>query len=116
LTSRATNGGFWPGLDDEAGQMYPFALWTHGRIVVNFGDMALAPYRPFDEESKRRDLQRRLNGITGVQIPDAKLDKWPSFKISTLAEPEALAEFIRIMDWTFDETKEARRRLGTSTE
>ena len=107
----ATNGWYWPGLDDEDGQMYPFTLSTHGTIVINFGDMVTRPYRPFDEESKRRDLQRRLNGITGVQIPDAKLDKWPSFKISALAEPEALAEFIRIMDWTFDEATEARRGL-----
>jgi hypothetical protein len=65
---------------------------------------------------QRRDLLRRLNGITGVQIPDARLDKWPSFKISALAEPEALAEFIRIMDWIFDEAEEWRRRLGSSTE
>jgi hypothetical protein len=33
-----------------------------------------------------------------------------------LAEPEALAEFIRIMDWIFDEAEECRRRLGSSTE
>jgi hypothetical protein len=31
------------------------------------------------------------------------------FEISALAEPEALAEFIRIMEWIFDEAKEARR-------
>jgi hypothetical protein len=29
-----------------------------------------------------------------------------------LAEPEALAEFIRIMDWIFDEAEECRRRFG----
>ena len=105
----ATNGWYWPGLDDEDGQMYPFTLSTYGTIAINFGDMVANPYRPFDEESKRRDLQRRLNGIASVQIPDAKVDKWPSFKISALAEPEALAEFVRIMDWTFNETNEARR-------
>jgi hypothetical protein len=107
------NGSYWPGLDDEAGQMYPFMLRTNGKIVIDFGDMVKVPYRPFDEESKRRDLQRRLNGINGVQIPDAKLDGWPNFEISALAEPEALAEFIRIMEWTFDESEEsAARRCG----
>jgi hypothetical protein len=83
----------------------------HDRDRLRRHDFAV-PYRPFDEESRRRDLQRRLNGINGVKIPDAKLDRWPSFKISALAEREALAEFIRIMEWTFDEAEEARRRLG----
>jgi hypothetical protein len=110
----ALNGLYWPRLDDEAGQMFPFTLWTTGTIVINFGDMVAAPYRPFDEESKRRDLQRRLNGIRGVQIPDARIDKWPGFKVSVLAEREALVEFIRIMEWTFDEAKEVRRGLGQS--
>jgi hypothetical protein len=112
----ATNGWYWPGLEGEDGQMFPFTLSTLGTIVINFGDMVTRPYRPFDEESKRRDLQRRLNGIDGVQIPDAKLDKWPSIKISVLAEPEVQAEFFRVMEWTFDEAKEGRLRLGPSTE
>jgi hypothetical protein len=112
----ATNGWYWPGLDDEVGQMFPFTLSTYGTILINFGDMVTAPYRPFDEESKRRDLQRRLSGINGVQIPDAKLDRWPKFKVSVLAEREALSEFIRIMDWAFDEAEEVRRGFGPSAE
>jgi hypothetical protein len=105
----ATNGWYWPGLDDADGQMFPFTLSTIGVIVVNFGDMVTVPYRPFDEEPERRDLQRRLNEIKGVQIPDDKVDKWPSFKISALAGREALSEFFRIMEWVFDETQEALR-------
>jgi hypothetical protein len=102
----AQNGSYWPGLDDEAGPMYPFMLWTSGTIVIDFGDMVKQPYPPFDNAEKRRELQRRLNTISGVQIPDKKIDQWPNFPIAALAE-EALDEFFGVMEWTFDETRQA---------
>jgi hypothetical protein len=68
--------------------------------------MVKQPYPPFDNAEKRRELQRRLNTISGVQIPDKKIDQWPNFPIAALVE-EALDEFFGVMEWTFDETRQA---------
>ena len=62
-----TTLGYWtPNLKDGSGYiMMPFALGTNGRITINFGNMAYAPYPPFDSEGKRRKLQQELNSLAG---------------------------------------------------
>ena len=101
FSSRAT-GSFMPGLDIRGGAyLFPVAVYSNGFVEIQFQHMIGRPQRPFDDEHECRQLQSRLNEIKGLSIPDDRLDKRPSFRISTLANKDDCSQFLGILDWAF---------------
>jgi hypothetical protein len=97
------DGSFIPGLDDKTGYLFPFALYTYGRVEVQFQWMARRP--PFDSLDKRKQLQAKLNEIHGVQILADALAKRPSIPLSTLTDDAALNAFLMTMDWAIGQVQ-----------
>ena len=64
---RDAGWSFFPMLDHKGTSHYLIAIWTYGRIEVQFQNMLRNP--PFDDETKRLELLRRLNDIPHVTIP-----------------------------------------------
>ena len=91
------DGSFVPVLDHNGRSYYPFAIYTYGRLEVQFQYMT-AP--PFDAMSARAELLRRLNDIPGIVIPDAALTRRPSIPLSVLStNPDAVGLFLDAMVW-----------------
>jgi len=101
------DGSFQAGLDDASAYLFPFALYTYGRVEIQFQWMLRRP--PFDAPELRLELQQKLNAIPGVEIPDTGLDKRPSIPLAALTDAKALEMFLSAMDWSFEEARAAGR-------
>jgi hypothetical protein len=77
-------GSFQAGLDNNTGYLFPFALYTNGRIEVQFMWMLRRP--PFDSLEARKALQAKLNAIPGIDIPDQGLERKPPISAICSAE------------------------------
>ncbi len=95
---------------DDARNVSPFIFWTSGGIEIAFQYMITSHWAPFDEESGRRELQRRLNAIPGVDVPDERLARRPSISMGVVASH--LSKFLDVMRWTFDQARAAPTRGG----
>ncbi|MBC7076469.1 MAG: hypothetical protein H5T98_10510 [Syntrophomonadaceae bacterium] len=80
-----------------------FSVWTHGYLLVHFQLIAKQP--PFEDEEKRRELQRRLTSIPGVSIPDESLNKYPSIQLSLLLNEDSFSTFVNAFDWYLEEIR-----------
>jgi hypothetical protein len=63
-----------------AGVLVVFAVYpgyAAGFVEIPFGRLAITP--PFDSLELRRELQSRLNKISGITIESDRLEKYPSF-------------------------------------
>jgi hypothetical protein len=96
------HGSFIPVLDHKNMSYYPLAIYTYGRVEIQFQHMKA---RPFDDETKRLELLRRLNEIEGVHIPADRLTKRPSIPLATLHSAAALRQFFQAFDWYVQEVK-----------
>jgi hypothetical protein len=47
----------------------------------------------------REELRQRLNKISGVDLPQAKVDLRPGFELSILQQPEARESLIEALRW-----------------
>jgi hypothetical protein len=81
----------------------PIILWTYGTIEIQFQYMLKGP--AFTSEEQRRELQRRLNEIPGVSIPDHGLTRRPGIRMALLSDPESMKLFIDTLDWVADEIR-----------
>jgi hypothetical protein len=98
------------GVRPPNGYIFPFFVYwgyTAGYVAIQFATMISAPYVPFDREDKRRELQRRLNTIAGVSIPDDRLDRYPSFDLWRLADADARRAFLDAIEWALSEASAA---------
>lgn len=96
------NGSFIPALDYKNAPYYPLALYTYGRVEIQFQHMRA---RPFDDETKRLELLHRLNEIDGIELPEDKITKRPSIPFSTLISEVTLERFLGTFDWYVQEIK-----------
>jgi hypothetical protein len=96
-------GSFFPVVDHGGDWYSPVALWTNGRVEVQFGLLSRRP--TFDAEAKREELAQRLNAIEGVEIPLDAITRSPSFPLATLARDAALAPFLDVLDWFVAEVR-----------
>ncbi len=55
---------------------YLIAVWTYGKVEIQFQMMKMQS--PFDNESKRLELLRRLNEIPGIVISPEAITKRPN--------------------------------------
>ncbi|MCB9650902.1 MAG: hypothetical protein H6730_30575 [Deltaproteobacteria bacterium] len=107
----------WPGRGQTAGSRVPslkiaglgnlnvFALWTYGTVEIYFQWLRSKP--PFDQEPMRHDLLRRLNEISGVNLPADGINGRPTFPLTALVDADAMTRFKAVVDWCVDEVKRA---------
>ncbi|HEV7786602.1 MAG TPA: hypothetical protein VGQ28_14750, partial [Thermoanaerobaculia bacterium] len=62
------SGSFLPMVDHAEDEYWTIAVWTYGTVEILFKWMLKK--RPFDTESKRRELRAKLNAIPDVSIPE----------------------------------------------
>ena len=74
-------------------------LWPDGTVEINFGHLAA----PFDEMAGWRRLAERLEKIDGVEIPDERLGRFPTFPSQLLRAKPQREELIEIIEWAFGE-------------
>src|SRR5262249_22914072 len=91
------DGSFFPGLTLKGATRTVFAVYTYGNVEMQFQYMRAVP--PFDDRTKRLEFLRRLNGISGVKIPEDAIERRPSIPLSVLTNDTALKEFISALDW-----------------
>jgi hypothetical protein len=96
------DGSFFPSYLNRFGQHLLFSVWTYGTVELQFQHMKRPP---FSEAEKRKELAHRLSAIEGVSIPEASLNKRPSFKLGILARSGNLERFLATFDWMLSEIK-----------
>ena len=97
------SGSFFPLLDYNGLTHWLISVWTYGSIEVQFKVMKSKP--PFDGESKRMELLRRLNEIPGVTIPENAITRRPSITLSSLKDKTILMQFLETFNWVVQEIK-----------
>jgi hypothetical protein len=112
------DGSFFPMYDNRFGKNFLFSVWTYGTVELQLQHMKLPP---FSGEDERRKLALRLSAIGGLSIPEAALNKRPSFKLSVLTGSGNLEKFLAAFDWMLSEIKkvedeEVSHRLGDRPE
>ncbi len=96
----AKDGSFFPVVDYQGRGHTLIAVWTYGRVEVQFQHMG---HPPFDDESKRLDLLRRLNQIPGASIQEDAISRRPSIPLSVLGDENCLKQFLAALDWAVQE-------------
>jgi hypothetical protein len=97
------DGSFFPTLDYKGISYYPIAIWTYGKAEIQFQWLQKRP--PFDAESKRNELLKRLNQIPGVSLPDDAITRRPNIPLSILKDENSLKQLLEILDWIVQEIK-----------
>ncbi|MGA7496499.1 MAG: hypothetical protein WBX00_07210 [Isosphaeraceae bacterium] len=95
------DGSFLPMYDNKFGKNFLFSVWTYGSVELQFQHMKTPP---FAGEGERKKIAQRLSAI-GLSIPEEALKKRPTFGLSLLKEPAALAKFLEAFDWVLSEIK-----------
>jgi hypothetical protein len=91
------DGSFFPEADAGGRRSQTVAVWTYGRVNIQFEEIIKLPV--FQNVDVRAELQTRLNGIPGVQIPDNRLHLRPSIDLAVLAKGNATDDFVTALDW-----------------
>jgi len=97
------DGSFFPILDYENESYLTFAVWTYGRVQIQF--QMMQKHMPFKEELKRMELLRRLNEIPGVSLSQDSITKYPSLLLSIFKDEAVLSKFLDTFDWVIQEIK-----------
>ncbi|NLF42591.1 MAG: hypothetical protein GX587_07845 [Bacteroidales bacterium] len=108
---------FWYGKGKSMGSIVPvfdkeysnqlFGIWTSGYIEIYF--QYYLQKLPFDKIEKRQELLKKLNKISGISLPENKIDKRPSFDLDVLLDEIKLNEFLKIYDWFLDEINKTQK-------
>jgi hypothetical protein len=91
------DGSFFPLLKHRAVTHWLISVWTYGRIEIQFQMMQNKP--PFDAESDRLGLLRRLNDIPGIDLPRDGITRRPSIPLSLFVDRSRLNQFVEILNW-----------------
>lgn len=98
-----SNGSFVPVLVHGEAHHQFFALWTYGTLEIYFQWYAGKP--PFNSESKRLQMLRKLNEVPGVSLPEESITKRPGIRLDVFKNAEALKKFKAIIQWYIEEVK-----------
>ena len=100
------HGGFVAVVDGPDGSRHPlFEVWTDGAVEILFQHLASKP--PFAEPRLRQELATRLTAGEGVQLPEGRLDKRPSFPLLAPSDDAALDTVLAAFDWALGEIRRA---------
>lgn len=93
----AQYGSCFRGLAKNPTNIYLFAIWTNGRIELQF--QWLKRCAPFDSEAARLELLRRINEISQVRFKTDVISRRPAFDLELLSSTEAKKAFYDAMQW-----------------
>ena len=91
------HGSFTATLNTDNGKqwlVYFMKAWT---VRIPFG--WLLQYPPFDDKDKRVELLNKINEIPGVDWSETEADKWPTFSLAILNDPNFCQRFLGILTW-----------------
>jgi hypothetical protein len=97
------DGSFFPIYDNHNGKNFLFAVWSSGRVEIQFQYMNNSP---FDDEAKRRELAERISEVSGEPISHDRLSKRPSITLASLLKPGCCDRFLDTFTWALDEIKQ----------
>jgi hypothetical protein len=100
-----TKGSFSPMLDRSGKPYWLIAVITNGLIQVQFQKMGEQP--PFNDESMRVELLRRLNELPHVALSPDTITGRPAIPLSSLKDEDALSLFLSTMDWAISQIEAA---------
>ena len=96
---------------DHAGRLYKFVrFYTYGSVEMLFEYLYYQP--PFDNESVRLELLRRLNEIQGASLSSDKITKRPTIYLRLLDDAAVMEQFLGALDWIVEEIGAACVRTG----
>jgi hypothetical protein len=95
------DGSFFPGLEHKGISYYPIAIWTYGKVEIQFQWLKTKP--PFDDETKRKEILSMLNKIPNVNIPDDAITRRPNIPLTTFKDDTALKQFQEILNSMINE-------------
>ncbi len=101
--SGSKDGSFQAGLDDGTHYLWPFTVYTYGRVEIPFLYIARRP--PFDDPALRTQLVQRLNELPGVDLDTGSIDQRPSIDLGALSEPASLRTFLETMEWALEQAR-----------
>jgi hypothetical protein len=93
------DGSFQAGYWDQARYLWPFVLYTYGRVEVQF--QHIAKRRPFDRLELREELRSKLALIPGFDLPPVAEARRPAIALADLVPADSLSAFTDAMDWAF---------------
>jgi hypothetical protein len=97
---------FWVHLDHDDISCRLFGFRVDGKIEIRFGDIKKFP--PFDLDSNRREIAKRLNKIRNLNIPSERTRAgFPTIPILALKNEKSLNHFLNVIDWCTTEIIEA---------
>ena len=91
------SGSFFPIIDHDGESNQIISVWTYGTTEIQFQWMKTKP--PFDSESVRMELLRRLNEIPGITLPADAITRRPNIPLSAFKEEGVLQRFLETLDW-----------------
>lgn len=97
------DGSCFPMFDHKGETHWYAALWSNGQVQMQF--QMISRRAPFSPLEARKELQQRLNQISGVSIADDRLERFPAFPISTLVPPQAMAQFLKTFEWYLQQVR-----------
>ena len=102
---RGRQDGSWIPVFEASGRAhYPIALYTYGKVEIQF--QILKPLPPFDSDELRLELLRLVNEIPGVSYGPEVITRRPSIQLSLLgADPAALEGLKRVIEWVETQTR-----------
>lgn len=89
------DGSCFVGVTQGDVNIYPFAMWTYGRIEIQF---LWLRQRSVPQEVLE-GYATRLNTIPGIGIPPDSLARRPSFEMALLKERKSLSQFFDAVEW-----------------
>jgi hypothetical protein len=90
------DGSFFPGLEHKGISYYPIAIWTYGKVEIQFQWLKTKP--PFNNESKRKEIVNKLNQIPNVNIPEDAITRRPNIPLLTFKEDTSLKQFQEVLN------------------
>jgi hypothetical protein len=97
------DGSFTPEFD-HGGMPYKFVrFYTYGSVEVLFEYLYYQP--PFDDESVRLELLRRLNELSGASISADKITKRPTISLNLLRDDAVMEQFLGALNWIIEEIR-----------
>jgi hypothetical protein len=102
------DGSCFLGTIHEGATYYPAAIWTYGRVQLQFQNLQQKGVSSDLNEA----LRSRLNAIPGIHI--GADDKFPSFEMTLLKEPQPLSAFLSAVGSFMDQIKTATTKTAVA--
>ena len=106
----AVDGSWSPSWDAPGGKCSPITIWTFGKVEVNFEYLKKVP--AFQRRASRAEVARRMEQVFGEKIPEAKLDKRPSFPAGKLRQSSSMNELQQTLLWIRERSGQAVSRAS----